>query len=412
MVVAGGICINTAATELQELPEIEVEGATQFIKHCKGCRLCKGSGMVSHFCVYQQFEPGDKNKHSIGDIMFPTNGQQPTSEQAALWSCANVDAGDIHSPVTEWYMRAFGWIPEDDTVAGALHDDGRRLQLGFCKDGTPSPVFVLHIVGISNDATAFLDPRSQLPLTRRQSFWYTFRQIAANPVGRVLLYRLLIEIRRPTAEGNPQFHPETLSTRLDNRRLYIEWDRQGFAYRPGGNPSLGFGEKATFAFNSELFCPPGMQCSCIGTASIGESRAILEENTPCDTAVFHELCHWYHLLRHPERYIDERRAIEGTVMLNGKDVRNIVRIPLGWMYWPYDGFSGSRWRVSALPWLVAWKGGFCTHFEEIRNILGSSANWRAIYTGMIYQKIWLLTSKIYFGRKFWLSNEPNFLPCD
>jgi phage terminase large subunit GpA-like protein len=24
----------------------------------------------------------------------------------------------------------------------------------------------------------------------------------------------------------------------------------------------------------------------------------------------------------------------------------------------------------------------------------------------------LLTSKIYFGRKFWLSDEPNFLPCD
>jgi hypothetical protein len=36
-------------------------------------------------------------------LFFPKNGQQPTTEQATIWSCANVD----DSAVTQWYMYVF-----------------------------------------------------------------------------------------------------------------------------------------------------------------------------------------------------------------------------------------------------------------------------------------------------------------
>jgi hypothetical protein len=54
--------------------------------------------------------------------IFSKNGVQPTTSEAVEYSCANVEAHDLNSPITEWYMRMFGWIPEDDLpVAGRFH---------------------------------------------------------------------------------------------------------------------------------------------------------------------------------------------------------------------------------------------------------------------------------------------------
>jgi hypothetical protein len=42
------------------------------------------------------------------EIYFNVNGQQPTTQQTVIWSCANVDNTPT-SPITEWYMQVFGW---------------------------------------------------------------------------------------------------------------------------------------------------------------------------------------------------------------------------------------------------------------------------------------------------------------
>jgi hypothetical protein len=41
------------------------------------------------------------------DIYFPIDSRQPTTPDAAVWSCANMDANNINSPITVWYANAF-----------------------------------------------------------------------------------------------------------------------------------------------------------------------------------------------------------------------------------------------------------------------------------------------------------------
>lgn len=38
------------------------------------------------------------------NIYFPQDGHQPTTPEAAAWSCSNVNNNNI----TDWYVRAFG----------------------------------------------------------------------------------------------------------------------------------------------------------------------------------------------------------------------------------------------------------------------------------------------------------------
>ena len=166
-----------------------------------------------------------------------------------------------------------------------------------------------------------------------------------------------------------------------NRKLCIEWSSVGnFAYRPAGNPRLGFGENAAISFNSEIFMiQPCIRSSCIGPQINGNSVAIVRQDTSCAIGIFHELNHWFHLLRYPSRYIDERNAKNGTVQLNGKDANGTPQISIGGLYWTYDNNGPefvNKLGVSALPWLTNSKH---INFEEVRNILGSSADGCADY---------------------------------
>ncbi|MDR0556107.1 MAG: hypothetical protein LBG20_03860, partial [Holosporaceae bacterium] len=94
-----------------------------------------------------------------GYMCFPVDGHQPNTRQAALWSCANAGTHmtleqRLASPVTEWYIERFKSIIKFQT-------SGEKQEV----------------------------------------FWNMFREIASDPVGRILLYRLLIEIYRVDIRG-------------------------------------------------------------------------------------------------------------------------------------------------------------------------------------------------------------------
>ena len=140
------------------------------------------------------------------NIYFPADGSQPTTPEAARWSCANIDNRE-NSPITDWYIRAFGGdealeyskngmpkkLPYTVPKLGAKKLTSEQMIETY-KSSTDYPKgkkilksqnCVEHIITVNGDDGVF-----------KKSFWKTFRVIASDPVGRVLLYRLIIEIRR------------------------------------------------------------------------------------------------------------------------------------------------------------------------------------------------------------------------
>lgn len=128
-------------------------------------------------------------------IFFPADGKQLPIEEAGKYSLANV----VDDSITDWYIRAFGgneaieWsygkVPTNNLLNGAM--------LGFEKisadlteemEGTT----VLKAQGLPKNIITVEGDNENFKI----DFWRYFRTIASDPVGRVLLYSLLIEIRR------------------------------------------------------------------------------------------------------------------------------------------------------------------------------------------------------------------------
>ena len=95
-----------------------------------------------------------------------------SSEEVVQLSGANLDDG----LVTKFYMAMFGLIKWE----------GEYLEMG--SDELNQACRVLNVDSMSN--------------RKRKNFIRNFYKIASTSVGRTLLYRLLLEIRRTNTEGN------------------------------------------------------------------------------------------------------------------------------------------------------------------------------------------------------------------
>jgi hypothetical protein len=275
-------------------------------------------------------KPDDEFIHiQVGgaNIYFPRDGKQPTTVQAASWSCAN----DHDEEVTKLYMCMFGWIPQDES--GVIsNEDGRRCKLGkgprmdsdqltdgLCPiimlAGTKSDCYrdgmsarALGLVGIIDQWTMdqiqgqlsldyqhnSSDRRRVLGARRRKLFWRSFRRIASDPVGRVLLYRIIIEIKEKTTsgEGTPEEaiqHSNTLQTRNQYRALHIEYGAT----------------REDWSFNTMF---PILICNFDNPEQyydiyVNRGGRTTTKITPYQThvALFHELVHWYQTLRAHDR---------------------------------------------------------------------------------------------------------------
>ncbi|MDR2464504.1 MAG: hypothetical protein LBD36_02775, partial [Holosporales bacterium] len=132
-----------------------------------------------------------------------------------------------------------------------------------------------------------------------------FRQIASNPVGRILLYRLLIEIRRQNNNRNDaveqgiarNMHQDgAINDQRKNCRMsQVEYDTNGWSWT-----SLS----STICFSNN----PKQKVSTV--VSDGTFTA-LRKRELC-IALFHEMLHWYHYLRDPARADIENHVIHGN----------------------------------------------------------------------------------------------------
>ena len=239
---------------------------------------------VGAFCVHVIVPDTNPAAH----IYFPRDGRQPTTEEAVVWSCANVDAGNINSPITEWYMKVFGVIPFN----GVNYIQAGWTDLPPAAQGeeevAPQPQQIARIIDANNLAD---NPKA--------IFINDFRKIASTSVGRVLLYRILIEIRRHQQGGNIGRMGDDVDS---NDEILIRNSLRSIIIDLGA---------PKFTFSGELFIDGYLTTTnyAIGdmaeTGERGKYNHIIRNENYSDITLFHEMNHWYHALRHIDRIFNE-----------------------------------------------------------------------------------------------------------
>lgn len=273
------------------------------------------------------------------NIYFPVDGRQPTTPEAAEWSCANIDNRE-DSPITEWYMQMFGLLPNRTIVA---RGSSIYVQAGWVindKDQLEAKT----IISFEED------PKDQI----KTSFIQNFRKIASTSVGRVLLYRILIEIRRHTTENKGVLEtsiPNIIGIEDRNKNRSIE---------------IRFGDYTFFESSARIsvnFNPP-CHLTVIGKKYDLYSYITTDPST-YDIDIFHEMNHWYHYLRHPDRQTYERN-IKKNEFYNYEIYKDY------WGMIPETESIKEKREASMTPWIGRTEDKIAC--EEIRNILGKQRN--------------------------------------
>lgn len=188
------------------------------------------------------------------------------------------------------------------------------------------------------------------------TFKKNFRKIASTSVGRTLLYRILIEIRRHNIgnndgmlENSPNIPvPGDPLVRFRNslRSLTIDF----------GDYVCRYGDNAIYIENSFLHsCYVVSDIS--GSGPNGKWDGIVRHQCPADVALFHEMNHWFHALRNIDRLGKEQNR---NIIPYGFNSGNAAA-RLGAYYWNLGGWVNMN--VSQSKWGRP-------NYEEIRNILG------------------------------------------
>lgn len=290
-----------------------------------------------------------------GNIYFPENGEQPTEAEAEVLSCATFEENDVNSPITDWYITMFG---------GSDHTNHNpNLQIGF------TTIIGAHLIALAprpaSAAIITMDAASMTAGTRTADFWQDFRRIASSRIGRILLYRILIEIRRQrNIEGTWKAYVSTdvpgiisaanLKRRANCRNITISWDVRGNSFSKDEHTI----KYANVNRKLTTICE-----------KMGNNHPISIVERESHIGLFHEMVHWFHVLRHPERHSKERMAFK-VPAISLRDTAN--RETIGGYFWgSIDNNNTNSWKVSATPWLGYSINDSYVNFEEIRTILGA-----------------------------------------
>lgn len=353
----------------------------------------------------------DKESEQIY-IYFPRNAKQPTTEDAVKWSCANAE----DKAITDWYMKMFGVIPykgngdSDDDYIKAGYDEANnsiriisflrkehvidllaKLEIqinkgsdsisnikGLLELAKPQKSQLLETINelqyIIKGLEKYADKDLETALKELQNlFLSSFEKIASTSVGRVLLYRILIEIRRKDNGGNGREENNKSNVEIRNaaRFLQIYFDTENSFSHPkvqrdssNGcllNANVKFDSYSKIKFNDSV-----KETTVIGKAEPATKKYhIVKKKRNHDIALFHEICHWFHFIRDSVRFSKENE--ENSQISTIKDFYYFVEpdiLSASDMAW--TGFTQDNDKIHFL-------------YEEIRNILGMTNSSQFTY---------------------------------
>ncbi|MDR3285367.1 MAG: hypothetical protein LBS83_01640 [Holosporales bacterium] len=287
-------------------------------------KFLRVGAIIWSFCFFSYLEAS-----SVHDVLCQrlkcANGKQPSYETVMQESMALAE----NPEVTDWYVKMFG---------GNLHPEKGQNPTELIK---PPAIYTEKIENEEN----------------RNFFWNAFRSIAGNPIGRNLLYRILIEIGRANGVedvianlySKDSFNNKVLKLRKNSLVLNVKWKQNEFSINPF---------KSKLSFNNNIYRIQYCK-SCKGDCyNIG----VMQSNINVD--LFHEFLHWYHALRNPIRYYGEKSGFE-------MPMENLIRThPFCRSFW---GINEETSRSTLLKAIQIWNEHQEENFmdlEEIRTIIG------------------------------------------
>lgn len=217
------------------------------------------------------------------ELFFPIDGSQPEVADVGEWSGAGYVGQDNDEAVTDWWIRVFGGNRAVELSHVGQPDILPATIMGFDRYGNPE-----HIIQVMREYTNF-----------ERKFWSTFRVIASTAEGRVLLYRLLIEVRRMDDTGCGCCGPDIylsddfwLEKEIRNffRSVAVCYDATGYD---------------TEQTTSEVrLRPNAYKVPRFATKTRTTEPSIIVEG------LFHELRRWFCLLRNPGMQNEENAEIQ------------------------------------------------------------------------------------------------------
>ena len=219
-------------------------------------------------------------KELIGkEIFFPPHWEQMPDEVIAPWCCA----GSKDKSITEKYLAMFGlkkWNGE--YLKFGTNENGvacRIIDFGSLKDDNPE------------------DNRF------KSDFLKSFRQMTSNLGGRVSLYRTFIEILRTDEFGQGTLGQDVKEITTAHKLAGLTKDRNKFRHIEIQRSDRNF---LSLKERFMGFSPSGDQrtANAVGHSHWGKAD-ISQESRTDDVGLNHEITHWFHILRHPERAFKE-----------------------------------------------------------------------------------------------------------
>jgi hypothetical protein len=309
------------------------------------------------------------NKLSHYLICFPADGRQPTTEEAVVYSCANVPCTNPDTdPITRWYMEMFGVISRGESIICGFYSHSSTDSVVKSEHNTESFAnSSLESVNSDKESTHTnkfyimcgkmdtTNPHAQTQIINfhqnfnnyQNAFIRSFIQIASNPVGRLLLYRLLIEIiksdhTKTTIVSNTEEEDFWSDDEGKNKKsITLKFERGKISY------SYENSELILDLFNSEE-----RESFCVKKWGHGFKIAKME-GLPIAISIFHEMLHWFHYL------LDSKKVGFGeTSSINDKvddlpDLSNFStelsqRFPILKKYYYDNRHPGNIWKADQL----------------------------------------------------------------
>lgn len=256
------------------------------------------------------------------EIFFPQHWEQMSDETIASWCCA----GSQDELITEKYLAMFGlqeW-------------NGEYLKLVTNENGDACKIIDF----------GPLDENIPEDKKFKSDFIEIFRRMASNLEGRVLLYRTFIEIQRTDEFGQGTIGQDAKEITTASKLAKLIEDRNKLRHIV-----IQRFYKNIFKIEEGYigFSPSDDQrtTNAVGRLHWGKAD-IKQESRTDDVGLNHEMTHWFHILRHPERAFEERNikieeqdiprilvgrekvdlwlrpTVEGDIFVNMEDHRTIM----------------------------------------------------------------------------------------
>ncbi|MFQ6722935.1 MAG: hypothetical protein ACLRFH_00840 [Opitutales bacterium] len=298
------------------------------------------------------------------DLFFPIDGFQPKTSLAGRYSGARYN-GPNNDAVTDWWVSVFG----GNKAVRFSRNPNQLKEPKMWFGDTNNPVHIIHV-----DTTGAGRGFSQ-------EFWQVFRKIAEDPVGRVLLYRLLIEIRRFDDAGRNGCYEDRINTsQLVNRnkcRSILIDSANSHSFMP---------KSGKICFNSNNTTKP-LTLIHVQNINLLTTKEEVRNN---DIGLFHEMLHWFHFLRATNRLLN-----------NIGNNANLFKYPACCYYGPVRDI------------LYVWGSGGKVDAEEIATILGVPDYNNTAYHDYINQEAFLFYKlKLIAVDNIKVKGKDRYIPCN